>query len=181
MDKPQEPQTFGLLAEFETVEELLSAAGKVRDAGYSNTDAFSPFPVEGVMEALGKRGTRIGYLILAGGLTGLVSALALQFFTAAIDYPINVGGRPLFSWPMYFPIMFELTVLLSAFTAVFGMIGLNGLPRPYHPLFNVPEFLRASRDAFFIGIEATDPKYDPKHTKSFLQSLNPRGVHEVQS
>ncbi len=180
MDKAKEPTTFGLIAEFPTVESLIEAAGKVHAAGYSKTDAYSPFPVEGLIEALGKHHSRIGFLILGGGITGLLTAFAMMFWISAIDYPINVGGRPLFSWPMYFPIMFELTVLLSGFTAVFGMIGLNGLPRHYHPLFNVPEFARASKDAFFIGIEATDPKFDLSQTKAFLKSLNPRGVHEVQ-
>jgi hypothetical protein len=176
-----EPKVYGLLAEFATMEAVVAAAAKVRDAGYTVTDAFSPFPVEGLNEALGKKPTRIGYAILAGGITGLVSAFGLMFYTAVIDYPINVGGRPLFSWPMYFPIMFELTVLLSAFTAVFGMIGLNGLPRPYHPLFNVPEFLKASRDTFFIAIEATDPKFDATQTKSFLKGLSAKGVYEVEN
>ncbi|MBY0369194.1 DUF3341 domain-containing protein [bacterium] len=180
MDKAVEPKIFGLIAEFTTVETLLEAAKKVRDAGYKNTDTYSPFPVEEALDCLGQHHSRIAWLILLGGITGLASAFGLQFFVAVIDYPINVGGRPLFSWPMYFPIMFELTVLLSVFTAVFGMIGLNRLPQPYHPLFNVPEFARASKDSFFIGIESTDPKFDLAGTKSFLQSLHPRGVHEVQ-
>jgi len=162
------------------VETLIPAAKQTRDAGYKNTDAFSPFPVEELLEALGKHHSRIGYLVLIGGIVGLISAFGLQYFCSVIDYPINVGGRPLFSWPMYFPIMFELTVLLSVLTAVFGMIALNRLPQPYHPLFNVPEFARASKDSFFIGIEATDPKFDLAGTKAFLQSLHPRGVHEVQ-
>ena len=180
MDKAVEPKIYGLIAEFPTVESLIEAAKKTRDAGYKKTDAYSPFPLEDVIDALGKHHSRIGYLVLCGGITGLVSAFALMYFTSVIDYPINVGGRPLFSWPMYFPIMFELTVLLSVFTAVFGLLGLNGLPEPYHPLFNVPEFARASKDSFFIGIESTDPKFDLAGTKAFLQSLHPRGVHEVQ-
>lgn len=180
MDKAKEPTLYGLIAEFPSVDELLHAAEKVRDAGYKKTDAYSPFPIHGLIEALGKRHSRIGFLILGGGLTGLCAAFVMMFYTGVIDYPINIGGRPLFSWPMYFPIMFELTVLLSAFTSVFGMIGLNGLPQPYHPLFNVKEFLKASKDSFFIGIESTDPKFDASQTKAFLQSLHPRGVHEVQ-
>jgi hypothetical protein len=180
MHKAPEPTLYGLIAEFSTVETLIAAAEKTRDAGYSKTDAYSPFPLEGIMEALGKKHTRIGFLVLAGGLTGLTAAIGMMFYTNVWDYPINVGGRPLISWPMYFPIMFELTVLLSAFAAVFGMIGLNGLPSPYHPLFNVPEFLKASRDTFFLGIESTDPQFELNKTKSFLESLHPRGVHEVQ-
>lgn len=180
MDKVKEPALHGLIAEFPAVEDLMKAAEAVRNAGYSKTDAYTPYPVEGLIEALGKHHSRIPYLILAGGLTGLCAAFVMMFYTGVIDYPQNIGGRPLFSWPMYFPIMFELTVLLSAFTAVFGMIGLNGLPRPYHPLFNVPEFAKASRDGFFLGIEATDPKFDLNQTKAFLQTLHPRGVHEVQ-
>ncbi len=180
MDKVQEPKIYGLIAEFDSVETLLHAAEKTRDAGYSSTDAYSPFPVEGIMEALGKRHSRIAYLIFCFGLTGCALAFGMMFYTNVWDYPINVGGRPLLSWPMYLPIMFELTVLLSAFSAVFGMIALNGLPKHYHPLFNVPEFLKASRDTFFIAIESTDPKFDLSKTKDFLQSLHPRGVHEVQ-
>jgi hypothetical protein len=179
MDKAKET-VYGLVAEFPTVEAVMEAAEKVRDQGYKKTDAYSPFPVEGLIEALGKPHSKIAYLMLAGGLTGLVAAFGLMFFTGVIDYPQNIGGRPLFSWPMYFPIMFELTVLLSAFTGVGSMIALNGLPMPYHPLFNVPEFAKASRDSFFIAIEATDPKFDLGQTKAFLQSLHPRGVHEVQ-
>jgi hypothetical protein len=180
MDKVKEPTLYGLIAEFPAVEDLMKAAEAVRNAGYLKTDAYTPYPVEGLIEALGKHHSRIPYLILAGGLTGLSAAFVMMFYTGVIDYPQNIGGRPLFSWPMYFPIMFELTVLLSAFTAVFGMIGLNGLPQPYHPLFNVPEFAKASRDGFFLGIEATDPKFDLNQTKAFLQTLHPRGVHEVQ-
>lgn len=170
----------GLIAEFSSQEELLKAAEKVRDSGYVKTDAYSPVPIHGMIEALGKKPSKIAFMILGGGLIGLCSAIGLMVFCAAIDYPQNVGGRPLISWPMYFPIMFELTVLLSVFTAVFGMIGLNGLPKPYNPLFNVPEFLKASKDAFFIGIEATDPKFNLSQTKEFLKSLHPRGVHEVE-
>jgi hypothetical protein len=180
MDKAQSPGLYGLIAEFPTVEAVLHAAEKIRDAGYSKTDIYSPYPIEESMEALGKRHSRIGYLILGGGLAGLCAAFGLMFFCNVIDYPINIGGRPLFSWPMYFPIMFEWTVLWSAFTAVFGMFLLNGLPRPYHPLFNVKEFLKASKDGFFLGIEATDSKFDLSQTKALLESLHPRGVHEVQ-
>ncbi len=180
MDKAKEPGLYGLVAEFPSVEALLEAAEKVRDGGYKKTDAYSPFPVEGLIEALGKPHSKIAYLMLAGGIVGLTSAFGLMFYTGVIDYPQNIGGRPLFSWPMYFPIMFELTVLLASFTGVGAMIALNGLPLPYHPLFNVAEFAKASRDSFFIGIESTDPKFDLNQTKAFLQSLHPRGVHEVQ-
>ncbi len=176
---PPENPIYGVIAEFKTVDELMVAASKVNQAGYTKTDAFSPFPVEGLIEALGKHHSKIGFMILGGGITGLFSAFVMMYYTSVIDYPINIGGRPLFSWPTYFPIMFELTVLLSVFTAVFGMIALNGLPRHYHPLFNVPEFLRASKDSFFVGIESSDPKFDLNQTKAFLQSLQPRGVHEV--
>lgn len=180
MDKAKEPTLYGLVAEFPSVEELMKAAEKVRDSGYKKTDAYSPFPVEGLIEALGKPHSKIATLMLLGGIVGLVSAFGLMFYTGVIDYPQNIGGRPLFSWPMYFPIMFELTVLLCAFTGVGAMIALNGLPQHYHPLFNVAEFARASRDSYFIAIEATDPKFDLSQTKAFLHSLNPRGVHEVQ-
>lgn len=174
-----ENPVFGVLAEFGSQEELLAAAEKVRDEGYRATDAYTSYPVEGLLEALGKKESRIPWFILCCGLTGFFSAWALQGFTSVVDYPWNIGGRPAFSWPAFIPIAFELTVLCSAFSAVFGMIGFNGLPLPYHPLFNVEAFKRASRDGFFIAIESTDPKFDLAKTSAFLKSLKARGVYEV--
>lgn len=187
--KATEPSVYGVLAEFSNQDELLAAAEKVRDEGYQATDAYSPYPIHGLLEALGKKESRIPWFILCCGLTGFVSAWALTTYCSTMEipaaqalsgYPWNVGGRPLFSWPAFIPIAFELTVLLSAFGAVFGMIGFNGLPLPYHPLFNVEAFKKASRDGFFLAIEATDPKFDKSNTAAFLKGLKARGVYEVE-
>lgn len=174
------PRVVGLLAEFGSQQDLLAAARKVRDAGFTRTDAFSPYPIEEMIHALGKRETRIPWFIFCCGLTGFLSAVGLQVFTSVIDYPWNIGGRPLFSWPMFIPISFELTVLLSGFGAVFGMLAFNSLPQHYHPLFNVPEFAKASRNGFFLEIENTDPKFNLTETGAFLRSLHPTGVYEVK-
>jgi hypothetical protein len=174
-----EQGAYGLMAEFDTTEQVVQAADKVREAGYVKTDAFSPFPVHGLSEALGVPPTRLPMLVLAAGLIGCFSGYALEYFTMVIDYPINVGGRPLNSIPAFIPIAYECTILFSALTAALGMILLNGLPLPYHPVFNVERFKFASRDKFFICIESEDPKFDHEKTSTFLQSLNPRGVYEV--
>lgn len=170
---------YGILAEFDTATDMVDAATKVRDAGYTKTDAFSPFPLHEIDEALGIKRSILPYLIFAGGVTGLLSGLGLVYFVHVIDYPIIVGGRPHFSLPSFIPPMYELTILFSAAVAVFGMLFLNGLPSPYHPLFNVPRFALATREKFFLVIEATDPNYDYEKTKSFMESLNPQEVFDV--
>lgn len=170
---------YGILAEFDTATDMVDAATKVRDAGYTKTDAFSPFPLHEIDEALGIKRSILPYLIFAGGVTGLLSGLGLVYFVHVIDYPIIVGGRPHFSLPSFIPPMYELTILLAAAVAVFGMLFLNGLPAPYHPLFNVPRFALATREKFFLVIEASDPNYDYEKTKSFMESLNPQEVFDV--
>jgi hypothetical protein len=171
-------EIYGLLAEFKTHEELVRAAEKARSAGYRRMDAFAPFPVDGLAEALGKK-TRLPVLVLLGGIIGGVGAYYMEWYANVVSYPINVGGRPLNSWPSFIPIVFELTVLGAALSAFFFAIALNGLPRPYHPVFNVPEFERASQDRFFLCIEARDRIFNAGQTRKFLQSLNPLTIAEV--
>ncbi len=171
---------YGLLAEFDTPTELVAAANKIREAGYKKTDAFSPFPLHEIDEALGVKRSILPFMVLAGGVTGLLTGLGLTYFVHVLEYPIIVGGRPFFSLPSFIPPMFELTILFASFTAVFGMLFLNGLPQPYHPVFNVPRFALATREKFFLLIERKDPKFDYEETKSFMQSLNPQEVFDVE-
>jgi len=173
------PPVYGLLAEFDEPNALIAAVRRTREAGYTQLDAYSPFPIEELSEALGFHRNRLPLLVLIGGIIGGLSGLGLEYWTAVIDYPINVGGRPFFSWPSFIPITFECTVLLAAFSAVLGMLALNGLPMPYHPVFNVPRFALATRDRFFLCIEATDPKFDRDDTRRFLERFVPRSVSEV--
>ncbi|HZV04342.1 MAG TPA: DUF3341 domain-containing protein [Gemmataceae bacterium] len=173
------PGIYGLLAEFDSPTALVQATRSAYEAGYRRMDAYAPFPIEGLPEALGFHRTRMPMLILIGGIVGALSGFALQYYCAVISYPINVAGRPLNSWPSWIPVTFELTVLIASLTAVLGLLALCGLPMPYHPLFHVPRFSRATRDAFFLCIECIDPRFDRTATKDFLSGLNPREVSEV--
>ncbi len=175
-----ETRTWGWMAEFDQPEDLLSAAERVREEGYRNVDAYAPMPVHGLPEALGLGRTWIPQIVLAAGLLGAIGGFVFLYYITVIHYPHNVGGRPFFSWPSYIPIMFETTVLLAAICGVIAMIALNGLPKPYHPVFNVPEFLRASQDKFFLVIEASDPQFDKDRTREFLEGLQPAGLHYVE-
>jgi hypothetical protein len=170
---------YGLIAEFPDDREILAATRSAYDHGFRKMDAFAPFPVEGLAEALGRKKTTVPIIVLAGGTLGCLGGYFLQWFASAISYPLNIGGRPLNSWPAFIPITFELTILSAAFAAIIGMLALNKLPLPYHPLFNVPEFERASSDKFFLCIEATDPKFDLKETRRFLEMLKPELIMEV--
>lgn len=174
-----EPKTYGLLAEFTTSRRLIEAAQNARDAGYQNMDGFSPVPVHGLSEALGQPYTRLPWAVFTCGLLGGAGAYALQYWTSAIDYPLNIGGRPLHSWPSFIPVTFEVTVLLAAFAAVFGLFFACRLPRPHHALFNAEGFERATEDRFFLCIEAKDPQFDTETTRVFLESLRPDRVQEV--
>jgi hypothetical protein len=173
------PKQYGLLAEFSDPAALLECARQARAAGYQRLDAFTPFPVEGLAEELGHRRTALPLIVLAGGIIGCVGGYFMQYWMAAIDYPLNIGGRPLNSWPMFVPVTFELTVLIASLFALLGMLGLNGLPRPHHPLFNVPEFALATRDRFFLCIEAADPRFESNQTREFLAAHGARAVMEV--
>jgi hypothetical protein len=173
------PGLYGLVAEFETPTALVQAARSAREAGYRKMDAYSPFPIEGLSEALGFRRTKMPMLILIGGIVGALSGFALQYYCAVISYPINVAGRPLNSWPSWIPVTFEMTILLASLTAVFGLLALCGLPMPYHPLFHVPRFALATRDHFFLCIEAADPRFDRTATQRFLSDTGAREVSEV--
>jgi hypothetical protein len=168
------------MAEFASPEELLAAVTRTREAGYRHMDAYSPFPIHGMDEALALPKTRIPLLVLIGGLTGLVLGFALQYWVSAIDYPVMVGGKPYASWPAFVPVAYELTILLAGLTGGIGMLMLNGLPMPYHPVFNVERFSLAANDRFFLCIEATDPKFDLEETKKFLEELHPYQVSEVE-
>ena len=174
------PSVYGLMAEFDGAEELVAAARRARAAGFRRLDAYSPFPVEGLAEAIGFHDPWVTRLVLLAGLFGAGFGFASQYWVTVINYPLNVGGRPLNSWPAYIPITFELTVLFAALAAVLGMIALNRLPMPYHPVFNLPAFRRVTEDGFFLCIEATDPLFDRGETKRFLETLNPREVNEVE-
>jgi len=178
ISKPR-PPIHGLLAEFHTPEAVLAAARRAYQEGYRKMDAYSPYPVEGLSEAIGFHHTRLPLIVLIGGIVGCLGGFSLQYWGSTTYYALNIGGRPFNSWPAFVPITFECTVLVAAFTTVLGMLALNGLPMPYHPVFNVPEFAFASRDKFFLAIEATDPLFGREATKKFLESLKPDGVFEV--
>ena len=171
-------RSFGLMAEFATHEELVNAAAQAYENGYRKMDAFAPFPVEGLAEALGKK-TRLPLIVLIGGIVGGLTAYFMQWDANVISYPINIGGRPLNSWPAFVPITFELTVLGAALSAFFVSLGRNGLPRLHHPVFNIPEFERASQDRFFLCLEARDPMFNVDLARKFLQGLDPLTIAEV--
>ena len=177
----QRESTYGLMAEFLSAEELLEASKNAAEAGYRELDAYSPFPIEGLAEAIGFHRTRLPVLVFFGGLLGTCGGFFLQWWPNVIGYPQNIGGKPMDSWPAFIPITFELTILFAALTATFGMIALNGLPAPYHPVFNVEGFSNATKDRFFLLIKSADPKFDAEQTRQFLAELNPREVSEVES
>jgi hypothetical protein len=174
------PAIYGLLAEFDTPKDLVDAAKRVYAAGYRRIDTFSPYPIEEAWEAIGHEDRRLSAIVLGGGITGLLTGLALQEWVHTIAYPVNVAGKPLNSWPQFIPVIFELTILFAALSAVIGMIVLNGLPQPYHPAFNVERFEHASRDKFFLIVESEDPKFDRQATADFLKGLHATEVSEVE-
>jgi hypothetical protein len=173
--------SYGLMAEFDSAQELVDAARKAHAEGYRKIDAYSPFPIEGLAEAIGFHKDRVALVVLMGGLIGLISAYSLQYWVAVITYPTNIAGKPYHSWPSFIIVSFELTILFAGISALVGMLGLNGLPMPYHPVFNVAEFARASDDKFFLVVFSSDPNYDAARTRSFLAALSPRMIAEVPS
>src|SRR5262245_14420324 len=162
---------YGLMAEFDSPSAVVAAARRVYDAGYRRINAYSPFPIEELSEAIGFHHDKVALVTLIGGILGALGGFALQYWTSAIDYPLNVGGRPLLSLPAFIPVTFECTILLGSFGAFIGNLLMNRLPQPYHPVFNVPSFARATQDRFFLCVKSDDPRYNPAETRAFLESL----------
>lgn len=180
MAEPIHPPTlYGLIAEFDEPTTLVAAAQRAYAEGYREMDAYSPIPIEELHEALGFHHTKLPLLVLCGGILGGLAGYGLEYWSSVIAYPMNIGGRPFHSWPSFIPVAFETTILGAALFAVLGMLALNGLPMPYHPVFNAPRFALASRNRFFLCIEAKDKKFDREATQQFLESLDPKGVSEV--
>ena len=171
---------YGLMAEFHNPDQLLAAVRRSHAEGYRRMDAFSPLPIPELAEALGHRPRPLPFVVLIGGVVGGLAGFMLQYWSSVIDLPLNIGGRPLNSWPAFIPVTFECAVLGAALAAVFGMLAVNGLPRPHNPVFNAPRFSLASRDRFFLCIEAGDPSFDRERVARFLASLNPCEVMEVE-
>jgi len=175
----RKPGIWGLMAEFDSPADLVRACRAAREAGYRQMDAYTPFPMEAVFEALGLHRNAMPLLVLCGGILGCVGGLGLCYWVSVVAYPLNVGGRPFFSLPAFIPVTFECTILAAALFAVLGMLALNGLPMPYHPVFNVPSFAMASRDRFFLCIESADARFDREATQKFLEQFSPLSVSEV--
>ena len=176
----EENKTYGVIARFHETDELVAASKAAVAEGYKVMEAYSPIPVHGLNEALGRKKSRLGWMVLCGGILGGCAGFGFQVWVSCIEYPLNVGGRPFFSWPSFIPVTFECTILGAALTTVFGMFGLNGLPQPYHPVFNADGFEAASRDKYFLCIESADPKFDEAEVTAFLQGLNPEDVSSVE-
>jgi hypothetical protein len=174
------PRIYGVMAEFDDPGSLVSAAHRAREAGYRRMDAYTPYPIEELHEALHIHDARLTKLVLAGGMAGCLGGYGLQYWVSVMAYPVIVAGRPLHSWPAFIPVTFECTILAASLTAVFGMLALNGLPQPFHPVFNVARFALASRNRFFLCIEARDPKFDVDATRQFMNSLGAREVTVVE-
>ena len=171
---------YGLMAEFDTPVALIAATEKTRAAGYRRMDAYAPYPIEELVHALGHEHSKLPAMVLVGGVVGCITGLVFQWWVNVVAYPLNIGGRPTASWPAFIPATFELTILFASLTAVLGMLALNGLPTPYHPVFNAPGFSFASRDRYFLCVEARDPRFDLGETRRFLEGLGPAEVNEVE-
>ncbi len=178
--KTTAPKLYGVMAQFDSPSTLVAAARETYAAGYRQVNGYSPFPIEELSEAIGFTRTSLPLIVLLGGIIGGVGGFLMQYWMEVIDYPINVGGKPFNSWPAFIPITFECTVLMAAFAAVLGMLALNKLPQPYHPVFNAPNFALATRDSFFLVIESKDPKFVHDEAMRFLKSLEARDVCDVE-
>ena len=178
--KTTKPKLYGVMAQFDNPSTLVAAARETYAAGYRKINGYSPFPIEELSEAIGFTRTGLPLIVLAGGIIGGLGGFFMQYWMEVINYPINVGGKPVNSWPAFIPITFECIVLCAAFAAVFGMLALNKLPQPYHPVFNAPNFALATRDSFFLVIESKDPKFDHDEARRFLKSLEAREVVDVE-
>jgi hypothetical protein len=174
------PPLYGLMAEFDNPTDLVEAARRTYDAGYRRINGYSPFPIEELSDAIGFHNTRLPLIVLIGGILGGLGGYFMMYYMEVINYPINVGGRPFHSWPAFIPITFETTVLGAALAAIFGMLALNKLPQPYHPVFNAERFALATRDRFFLVIEADDPKFDHDKVQEFMNTLNAKEVVDVE-
>ena len=172
---------YGLMAEFDSAQALVDAAKKTHEAGYNKIDAYSPFPIEGLAEEIGMHFDEIPLTVLVGGIVGGCTGYLMQYWMSAVDYPLNIGGKPPHSWPAFIVITFEMTILFAGISAVLGMLAFNGLPMPYHPVFNVPRFAFASKDRFFLIVFSSDKKYSAVETRRFLDTLDPRSISEVPS
>ncbi len=174
------PKTYGVVAEFDSPEQLISAAKKAREAGYKQLEAYTPFPIHGLSDAVGFKDEKVPWIVFMGGLVGASAGYFLQYYTSVIDYPMNVGGKPLNSLPMFFPVTYECTILFASFGAFLGMLALNKLPQPYHAAFNTPGFERASQDKFFLAVEANDNQFDEVETKKFMETMEANNVSLVK-
>jgi hypothetical protein len=180
MHQPEQTaRLYGLMAEFDSAQAIVDAAGKVMAAGYSKVEAYTPFPIEELNDIIHRRRTNLSKMVLAGGLTGMATGFGLQYWASAIEYPLNIGGRPLATWTAFVVPSYELTILFSALTAAIGMLALNGLPQPYHPVFNVERFSLASSDKFFLVVEAADQRFQKAETAGLLESTGAKGVYDV--
>lgn len=175
-----QPGLYGLMAEFDNPNALVAASAKAHHEGYRKMDAYSPYPIEELHHALGAPPSKLPMIVFVCGLLGTISGFSLESWANAVAYPINVAGKPYIAWPMFIPVTFETTVLFAAFSAVIGMLALNGLPQPYHPVFNNPRFSAVTTDRFFLCIEAKDPKFNPERTRAFLGTLGAREVASVE-
>jgi hypothetical protein len=178
--KTKAPRLYGVMAEFDNPTHLVTAARRTYEAGYRRINGYSPYPIEELSEAIGFTRNSLPLIVFCAGVLGGLSGFFMQYWMEVVNYPVNVGGRPFNSWPAFIPITFECTILFAAFAAVFGMLALNKLPQPYHPVFNAPNFALATRDSFFLVIEASDRKFEHETVTQFMQSLQPKDLVDVE-